>query len=62
MLRELDERISDGGKLRVRLFWDTETDRVYLRVDDDREPTRLWTKEIRRERAREAFSHPFAVV
>jgi hypothetical protein len=62
MLRELDERSSDGGKLRVRLFWDSETDRVYLSIDDDREPARLWTKEIGRERAREAFAHPFAVV
>jgi hypothetical protein len=62
MLRELDERISDGGKLRVRLFWDSETDRVFLRVEDDREPPRLWNKEIGRERVREAFAHPFAVV
>jgi hypothetical protein len=59
MLRQLDERSSDG--LTVALEWDSETNRVSIRCEDTRtpdEPPLCYAVEPRE--ARDAFLHPFA--
>jgi hypothetical protein len=56
-IRELDARESDG--IAVSLLWDTETDAVFIDIVDclTLEPLRLT---VPKDRALDAFHHPFA--
>jgi hypothetical protein len=58
-LRQLDQRTGDG--LTVTLEWDSETNHLHVRVQDDRSPDKpplCFAVEPRD--ARVAFLHPFA--
>jgi hypothetical protein len=54
-LHELDSR--EGNGLSVALFWSDGDSTVTLRVADAGFPT--WTVNVPRERASDAFAHPF---
>jgi hypothetical protein len=59
MLRELDQRTCYG--LTVMLEWDSDTDRVSIRCEDDRAPNQPpICYAVRPCDARRAFLHPFA--
>lgn len=55
-IRELDHRSSDG--IDVRLLWDSQTDLVFLVVEDERSGE-LFELEIRAADALDAFHHPY---
>jgi hypothetical protein len=58
-IRELDCRNGDG--MVVRLMWDSRTDRVLLRVDDDRLGESFEFR-VAGADALDAFHHPYAYV
>jgi hypothetical protein len=55
-IRELDQRSSDG--IEVRLLWDSQTNLVFLVVEDERSGE-LFELEIRAAEALDAFHHPY---
>jgi hypothetical protein len=55
-VRELDRRTNDGFD--VRLLWDSQRDRVFVTVDDERHGE-LFALEVDASDALEAFHHPF---
>lgn len=58
MLRELDQRTNAG--LTVTLEWDSETDHVLVRCEDDRSPDHPGIRYlVDPAGARDAFLHPF---
>lgn len=57
-MRELDSRTNDG--LNVRLLWDPADGRVAVEVTDSKRGEELRFEVHQRERAREAFEHPFS--
>lgn len=57
-MRELDSRTNDG--LEVRLLWDPDDGRVAVAVTDWKTGDELGFEVHERERAREAFQHPFS--
>ena len=57
-MRELDSRTNDG--LEIRLLWDPDDGRVAVAVADSRTGDEFGFEVHDRERAREAFQHPFA--
>jgi hypothetical protein len=59
MLRELEQRTGNG--LTVTLEWDSDTDRLQVRCEDDRSPDDPpFCFPVEPRRARLAFLHPFA--
>jgi len=61
MLRQLDQRHSDG--LTVTLEWDSDTGGVQVRCEDERLPDRPPLRfVVPPPEARTAFLHPFAYV
>jgi hypothetical protein len=59
MLRELDQRTSHG--LTITLQWNSETDRVLVRCDDEDAPgPPLLSYPVEPHDARYAFLHPFS--
>ncbi len=58
MLRELDQRTHDG--LTVTLEWDSDTDRVQVRCEDQRSQDPPLCISVEPSDARVAFMHPFA--
>lgn len=59
MLRQLDQRQSDG--LTVTLEWDATTGQVWVRCEDWRSPEESFSYLVGPDRARLAFLHPFAM-
>lgn len=57
-MRELDNRTNDG--LEVRLLWDPGDGRVAVAVADSKTGDEFGFEVHERERAREAFKHPFS--
>ena len=57
-MRELDSRTNDG--IDVRLLWDPDDGRVAIAVADSKSGERFGFEVSERERAREAFQHPFS--
>jgi hypothetical protein len=57
-LRELDTRTAEA--LTVSLYWDTVRDVPVINLDDHRRST-VWTFDVPRDRALDAFDHPFIV-
>jgi hypothetical protein len=58
MIRQLDQRTGDG--LTVTLEWDSDTDRVLVRCDDESAGGPVLRYPVRPCDARLAFLHPFA--
>ena len=56
-VRELHRRVNDGFD--VRLLWDSQTNRVFVSVDDQRNADRF-EFDVDPAHALEAFYHPFA--
>ena len=57
-MRELDSRVTDG--IEVRLLWHPEDGRVAVAVADSKSGEEFGFEVSQRERAREAFHHPFS--
>lgn len=57
-MRELDSRTNDG--LEIRLLWDPADDRLAVAVADSKSGDEFGFEVSERERAREAFEHPFS--
>jgi hypothetical protein len=57
-LHELDHRRIDG--IEVTMFWDSETDRVTVAVDDAKRGEAFEILVLPGERAMDVFHHPFA--
>jgi hypothetical protein len=57
MIRELDRRTNDGFD--VRLMWNSQTDRVFVTVED-RSHGGSFALDVDAGEALEAFHHPFA--
>jgi hypothetical protein len=58
-IRELDHRRVDG--ISVTLYWNSQANRVYLTVEDDRLGTRC-ELEVPAADALNAFRHPYAYI
>lgn len=58
MMRELDSRTNDG--LEIRLLWHPDDGRVAVAVADSKSGEQFGFEVSKRERAREAFQHPFS--
>jgi len=56
VLRELDTRTTDA--LTVSLYWDRPRDVPLIQLDDHRRGA-VWTFDVPRDRALDAFDHPF---
>ena len=56
-VRELDRRVNDGFD--VRLLWDSETDRVFVAIEDERYGEWI-TMDVDPADALEAFHQPFS--
>ena len=57
-MRELDSRTNDG--LEIRLLWDPGEGRVAVAVADSKSGDKFGFEIHERDRAREAFDHPFS--
>jgi hypothetical protein len=57
VIRELDRRTSDGFD--VRLMWNSQTDRVFVTVEDERHGD-SFSLAVDAAEALKAFHHPFA--
>jgi hypothetical protein len=56
-IRELDRRVNDG--IDVTLFWNPQTDRLFINLEDHRSGGSL-ELEVEASEALEAFRHPYA--
>ena len=56
-IRELDRRMNDG--IEVTLFWDSQTDRLFVALEDHRSAGSL-ELDVSASEALEAFRHPYA--
>jgi hypothetical protein len=57
-MRELDSRTNDG--IDVRLLWDPDDGRIAIAVADSKSGEQFGFEVSERERARQAFRHPFS--
>lgn len=58
--RELDERETDAGRMRIALLWHAETQRVLVEVDDRATGVQLHIPVLEGQKASQVYAHPYA--